>query len=78
MIGAEAEVDGAHLFKAAQQKARGTSAAPGRRRVRQSPGGTQARMAAAGGAGAPAFFQGFVDTGACGGQGWNQPAQKVR
>ena len=61
VIGAEAQVDGAHLLKAAQQQAGGGKQHQGHRELGDHQGRAQARMAAARGARASAFFQSVVD-----------------
>ena len=78
MIGAEAEIDRAQLLKAAQQQAGGSEQHQRHREFCDHQCRAQARMAAAGSAGASTFFQRFVHVGARGGKGRNQPAQTGR
>ena len=76
VIGAEAQVDGAHLLKAAQQKAGRCQQHQGDREFGNHQGRAQARVAASGSAGTAALFQCFVDVGARRGHRRNQPAEQ--
>ena len=76
MLGPEAEIDRAHLLKAAQQQTRGGQQHQGDGDLRHHQRRAQTRVASASGAAAAAFFQGAIHIGAQSGKGWSRSAKQ--
>ena len=75
MVGAEAEVDLAHAFEAAQQEAGGGEKDHGDGDLGDDKGGAEAGVAAAGGSGASTLLEGVVEAGVGGGEGGGEAAE---